>query len=73
MSPIKEMPPITPWSHLVSGSALGLISHARLPTRSKTKVNRSHGDGATFGLVTGESVHAGGHDTVPTETRATFR
>jgi len=62
-----------PQAHFSSSPDFGLISDTRLVTTSKTKMNTGHRGGATFGLVTGETLHAGGHDPVPTETRATIR
>jgi hypothetical protein len=52
MSPINEMAPIAPQAHFSSGPAFGLVSHNRLLTTSKAKVNALTRGGATFGLVT---------------------
>jgi hypothetical protein len=53
MSMINEMPPIAPQAHFISDPDLGLISHTRLVTTSKAKMNTVARGGATFGLVTG--------------------
>ena len=68
MSAINEMPPSAPQAHFSSGPAFGLISHTRLVTTNKAKVNTLHRGGITFRLVTGQSLHAGGYDPIPTET-----
>ena len=61
------MAPIAPQTNFNSGPDCGLISHSRLVTTSKAKVNTLSRGGATFGLVTEGSLYAGGHAPFPTE------
>ena len=73
MSPINEMTPMAPQAHFSSEPAFGFISHTRLVTTSKAKRNTVHRGGGTFDLITGESLHTGGHDLDPIETGAIRR
>jgi hypothetical protein len=72
MSAINEMAPITPQAHFSSGPDFGLISHTRLVTTPPGK--EEHTPQRRCHLWSGHegSLHAGGGDSVSTETAPPF-
>jgi hypothetical protein len=73
MSVIIETTPIAPQAHFISGLDLGLNSHTRLVTTSKTEVNTVSRGGATFGLATGKDYKPEATPQSRARTRATSR